>query len=152
MLKKTAILMALLLLPASLHAQQGGQGRGGMGMGMTMGMGMMDNVPEFVASKAAELQLTEDQVARIQVIAKRYAAHSDSLMTQLRGAMQGGMREMSAADRERLMAERDRMTKLAEATQKEVDEVLTAEQRPRAAALVQEWRSSRMPQRRGGGF
>jgi hypothetical protein len=153
MLKKAAILVTLLLLPAALHAQQGGQGRGGMGMGgMGMGMGMGENVPEFIAGKAAELQLTEDQVARIQVIARRFAAQNDSIMGQLRAAMQGGgMREVGAAERERLMAERQKMMKLAEHAMHETDEILTTDQRTRAHRMVEEWRASRMPQRRGGG-
>jgi hypothetical protein len=152
MLKKAAVLVTLLLLPAALHAQQGGQGRG-MGMGMGgMAMGMADNVPEFIAGKATELQLTEDQVTRIQVIARRFAAQNDSVMGQLRAMMQGGgMREVSAAERERLMAERQKMMKLAEDAGKETDEILTAEQRTHAHRMIEEWRASRMPQRRGGG-
>jgi hypothetical protein len=150
MIRKAAVLCALLLLPASLHAQQGGgMGRGGMGMGGGGMMGMMENVPEFVATKAADLALSAEQVASLEAIAKKLTEKNEPIMAQLRDAMQGGM--PAQADRQRLMDSRDTLMKNSEAAQKELEAVLTAEQLARANVMIEEWRRSRPQMRRGGG-
>jgi uncharacterized protein (DUF2235 family) len=148
-MRMTAALLALfLLIPAALHAQQGGMGRGGMGTGGGPMMAMAENVPEFVASKAAELQLTETQLQSVQAIARKLEEERAPILEQLRAGMaQGG----GMPDRARMMESRDRVMKLTDDAQKALDEVLSAEQREKSAALVEEWRRTRPQMRRGGG-
>jgi hypothetical protein len=145
MIRKAAVVCALLMLPAALHAQQGqgGQGRG-MGGGM---MAMRENVPEFVAGKAADLALSAEQTGRIEAIARALTERNDAIMAEMRTAMQAG-----GMDRTRMMAARERITKNDEDAWKEVEAVLSAEQLVHANALIEEWRRTRpQPRRPGGG-
>lgn len=133
----------LLLAPGALFAQGGGR-MGGPGMGM--GMGAM-NVARLLIENRAEIALTDDQVAKLEVIADTLQAKNAPFLEELRATRGGGgMRNMSEAERTKMRATMQALRANAEAAQKEIDAILTAEQKPKADAVIERNRP-----RRGGG-
>jgi hypothetical protein len=131
------IALALLALPAAVQAQQG--------TGMRGGMMNQPNIAELIASKATEIQLNETQLARITEIGRELREQ----MEEMRAAMQGG--GMQNMDRQSMMERRDAMMKQADEAKASVLELLTDEQKTRAAPIIEEWERSRPMMRRGGG-
>jgi hypothetical protein len=134
----------LLFAPTALLAQGGGR-MGGPGMGM----GAM-NAARTLVENRAEISLTDEQVAKLQVIADSLEAKNAPFteemrkMREMRGS--GGMQGMSEADRTKMRATMQAVRANGEAAQKEIDAILTAEQKPKATALLE-----RLRPRRGGG-
>jgi Skp family chaperone for outer membrane proteins len=134
--------LVLLLVPSALFAQGGRQGRGaGMGMA-TM------NAAKILLENRAELTLTDDQAAKLQTIAdslEKKNAPFAAEMEKVRAA--GGMQSMSDADREKMRGNMQQARTNGEAAQKEIDVVLTAEQKTKAEEIL----ARNRPGRRGGG-
>jgi hypothetical protein len=145
--RRIALAVALLAVPAALDAQQGPERRG---MGMRGGMGMQENVAEFVASKAADLQLSEEQLARITLLGKELREKNEKQRAEMRAAMQGGMQNMSAAERQRMMQQRDARIMQADEARDYVLALLSAEQKTKAASLIDEWERTRPGMMRPG--
>jgi hypothetical protein len=137
-----AVALALLVAPTALLAQGGGGRMGGQGMGM----GMM-NVAKVLIENRSEVTLSDDQVVMLQVVAdsleKRNAPFMEE-MQAMRGA--GGMQNRSEADRTKMRATMQAVRANGEAAQKEIDAILSAEQKEKATALLE-----RLRPRRGGG-
>ena len=137
-----AALVLLLLAPTALLAQAGG----GRMRGPGMGMGMM-NVARLLIENRSEVTLTDEQVVKLQVIADSVELKNAPLreeMQKMRGS--GGMQNMSDADRTRMRATMQALRANGEAAQKEIDAILSAEQKEKATALLE-----RLRPRRGGG-
>ena len=133
--------LVLLLVPGALFAQGGRQGRGGMGMA-TM------NAAKILLEARAELTLSDDQAAKLQTIAdslEKKNAPFVAEMAKMRAA--GGMQSMSDADREKMRTNMEQARTNGEAAQKEIDAVLTAEQKTKAEEILARNRRGR----RGGG-
>jgi hypothetical protein len=161
-MRSRSIIMAvvvMLVAPLPLLAQQGGQ-RGGMGGGVMAARALLEQGSvEFIASKAAELKLTEEQTAALQVIGARWSEDTKDSRAKITAELPqaGGMGSgMGAGGREALM---QRFQALAPVMQKlqeddakamaEAMKLLDESQQATAAKMVEE---RRMPQRRPGGF
>lgn len=134
--------LVLLLVPSALFAQGGRQG-GRQGGGMaTM------NAAKVLLENRADLALTDDQAAKLQVIAdslEKKNAPFVAEMAKMRGA--GGMQTMSDADREKMRNSMQQARTNSDAAQKEIDAVLNAEQKTKAEEILARMRRGR----RGGG-
>jgi hypothetical protein len=134
--------LVLLLVPSALLAQ-GRQGRGGPGGGMAM-----MNAAKILIENRAELALTDEQAAKLQVIAdslEKKNAPYVAEMAKMRAA--GGMQNMSDADREKMRSNMQAARTNGEAAQAEIDAVLTADQKTKAEEIISRNRRGR----RGGG-
>jgi TolA-binding protein len=143
--KRIALVLGLAALaaPAAVQAQQG--------PGMRGGMGMMDqpNIAEFIASRTTELQLSEQQVAQITELGRQLREDAEKQMAEMRAAMQGG--GMQNMDRQRMMERREAMQKQAEDARAAVLDLLSDEQKAKAAPIIEEWERNRPMRRRDGG-
>jgi hypothetical protein len=149
-------LVVMLVAPLPLLAQQGGGQRGGMGGGALAARVLLEQGSvEFIASKAAELKLTEEQTTALKVIGAKWSEETKDARAKIAAELpQGG--GMGGGDREALM---QRFQALAPVMQKLQDDdaramaeamkLLDESQQAAAAKMVEE---RRMPQRRPGGF
>ena len=135
----------LLFAPTALLAQGGGR----MGGGPGMGMGGM-NAARTLVENRAEIALTDEQVAKLRLIGDSLEAKNAPFMEEMQKMREmrgsGGMEGMSEADRTKMRATMQAVRANGDAAQKEIDTILTAEQKPKATALLE-----RMRPRRGGG-
>jgi hypothetical protein len=158
-MRSRSIIMALVVMlvaPLPLLAQQGGGQRGGMGGGALAARALLEHGSvEFIASKAAELKLTEEQTTALKVIGAKWSEETKDARAKIAAELPqpGGM---GGGDREALM---QRFQALAPVMQKLQDDdakamaeamkLLDESQQAAAAKMVEE---RRMPQRRPGGF
>ena len=150
---------ALVLLAAPLAAQGRGQGPGMPGM-RGGGPGAMERNPAaLVLDHRAELDLTDEQVSRLEVIRERVAGENGPRWEQLREAFGDvAPQELSVEERQAL---RDRMRELRPLRQEiratnraagqEIHEILTVEQSTALRTIMHADRRSGMrPMHRGG--
>jgi hypothetical protein len=139
--RRFALALACLAMPAALNAQQPRERPGSDARGA---MGMQQNIAEFVAAKAAELELSEHQLAGIAALGEELRAHARKQMDEMRAEMQARTPAgRGAADRERMMQRRQALLNDAENAKARTLELLTAEQRTRAVPLIEEWERQR---------
>jgi hypothetical protein len=136
--------IALLILPSAVLAQGGGRRGGGM---------QPQNVAKLMLDNRAELALTDDQVAKITVLAAKIdslnapiIADRQKLMESMGGGGGGGMSEEMRA---KMMDLRTRSQKVTDDAQTELKTILTADQQPKAQEIIQ--RAQPQRGRRGGG-
>jgi hypothetical protein len=162
-MRSRSIIMALVVMlvaPLPLLAQQGGGQRGGMGGAAMAARALLEHGSvEFIASKAAELKLTEEQTTALKVIGAKWSEETKDARAKIAaelpqgGAMGGGM---GGGDREALMQRMQALTPVMQKLQDddakalaEAMKLLDESQQAAAAKMVEE---RRMPQRRPGGF
>jgi hypothetical protein len=140
----------VLVAPLQLVAQQGGQGRPGGG---TMGARQLveQGSVEFLVTKAADLQLTQEQTTDLTAIGTAWAEATKEdrakLAAELPQPGQGGGGDMQAM-RDRLQSLMPVMQKVREADEKAVADalkLLNETQQAAAKKLLEE----RRPQGRG---
>jgi hypothetical protein len=131
MKRQLMLAAALLLVPSALLAQEGRRGGGGF---------RPQNVARLIIDNAAEVELTEEQLPKLEELAQKIDVRNDSTMEAMRasGAQPGPqgmarMRELRQKQREEVLAE--------------LKTLLTADQFTKAEAVIERNR----PQRRGGG-
>jgi hypothetical protein len=141
-LRNLAVAAVLLVLPGALLAQPG-QGRGPM-----MGM-MQQNVARIILEKKDDIGLSAEQVGKLEQVAKSLEEKGEPIREELRRAMQGGgMREMPAEQRERLMARMQALRQQEdEALEKQILPLLDATQQAKAKEAIA---AARPPMRRQG--
>lgn len=145
----------LCLAPAALLAQGGG-GRGMGGRGGMMGAMSGRSPVAFVIDHKADLQLSDDQVAKLQDIEKKVEDKNKPLVEKMRQAWGGGERpdfqSMSDEDRQALREKIRPITQEIrdndDAARQEANGVLTSEQKSKVEELMQQMRQQR---RSGGG-
>lgn len=134
MRKATVFALALLAVPAMAHAQRGPGG----------GPGMMAqaNVARLLIEHRADVGLTDEQVGKLETVAKAMQEKNAPILEEMQKAREGG------AGRETMMPLMQKMRANSdESWEKEVKPLLTAEQLPKAEKVIADAR----PQRRGGG-
>ncbi|CAN5893789.1 hypothetical protein BH23GEM9_BH23GEM9_35110 [soil metagenome] len=147
-------LVVMLLAPLPLLAQQGGgQGRGGMAGGGLMGARVLmeQGSVEFLTTKAADLQLNEEQVPGLKVIGEKWATDTKEDRAKVLAELpQGG--QGAGGDRQammqRLQGLQPVMQKIREADQLAVTEalkLLNETQQAAATKLIEERRQPRRP-------
>ena len=149
---------------AKIQADSGRHFRPGMREGMRPGMrrGMQGGFAARLLARRAELGLTDQQVAQLTGIQKKYQDRNQALMNQARrtrtDADRQRMQAERKAERERMQAARQAYMKAhpevqqsmqqlrqnREAERKEIESVLTAEQRTKLQQRMQQF------QRQGG--
>jgi hypothetical protein len=145
--KRVTLALALLAVPAALDAQQE---RNRPGAGMRAGMAMRENVAEFVAGKATELELSQEQVTKINALGKELRERDEARRAESRDGMQrGGMPNAAPTDRQR-MERRQAMMKEADEAKTRLLALLDGSQKEKAAALIDEWERSRPAMMRRG--
>ncbi len=131
------LLAAALLAPVALSAQQQpGQGPRGRGMGMR-------SAAAIAIEHKADLGLTDEIVAKLQVIEKNLQDKNAPLVKQRQDAMQG-MDFQSMTDdqrqqmREKMMPIMQQMRDNNQAARTEVEKLLTADQVKKLGDLIQQ--------------
>lgn len=133
MKKSVVFALAMLVLPAVASAQGGGQRGPGM---------MQQNVARLLIEKKADLALSDEQVAKLEVVAKSLEEKNAPIIAEVRAARQAG------ADRQTMMAKMQQIrTNADDALSKEIKPILSADQFTTAEKIIEEAR----PRRPGGG-
>jgi hypothetical protein len=123
--------LLLLLAPSALLAQ-GREGREGRGM---RGMPVM-NAARVLIENRADLTLSDEQVAQLQVIADSLEQKNAPFVQAMQAMRQsGGRGSVSEADREKMRTDMEQARANSEAARQEIDGVLSAEQRTKAQEL-----------------
>jgi Spy/CpxP family protein refolding chaperone len=130
-----ALIALAVVSTASVSYGQPGRGRGGFGGGFG-GFGGGSSGLELIGDENVrkELDLVEDQVAKLREI-------GEQMRDDMRGAFEGvnfqDFRDLSEEEREARMAPiREKMQKVTENAQKEIDQVLLPHQRERLKQIV----------------
>jgi Spy/CpxP family protein refolding chaperone len=153
----TLVLAVLLLAPVPLLAQQrGGMGQQGPGAGLMAARAVLEQGSvEYLASRAADLQLTDEQAGALKAIGEEWARDTKPARDQVRSALPAPG-QAPAGDRQammqQMMALMPVMQKLVEDDEKAVAEAMKAlseEQQATAKKLLEERREA-MRMRRGG--
>jgi hypothetical protein len=157
-MRSRSIIMALVVMlvaPLPLLAQQGGGQRGGMGGGALAARALLEQGSvEFIATKAAELKLTEEQTTALKVIGAKWSEETKDARAKIAaelpqaGGMGGGDRE---ALMQRFQALQPLFMQLQESDEKAMAEAmkhLNETQQATAKKLVEERRAA--PRRPGG--
>jgi hypothetical protein len=163
-MRSRSIIMALVVMlvaPLPLLAQQGGGQRGGMGGGALAARVLLEQGSvEFIASKAAELKLTEEQATALTAIGARWTEETKASRAKIAAGMpqagdMGGMGGMGGGNREALMQRFQALAPMMQKLQEddatamaEAMKLLDETQQVAARRMVDE---RRMPQRRPGG-
>jgi hypothetical protein len=158
----TMAMTLLLLAPLQLMAQAGGQGRGAGQQGpggalMTARTLLEHGSVEYLADKAADLQLTVEQAQALKAIGASWSEETKSSRSRIQAVMPAQGQPMGGGgDRQALMMQ---MQELMPVMQKLVDDdgkalgeamkLLSEPQQATARRLLDERRESMRP-RRGG--
>jgi hypothetical protein len=151
-------LAVLAFVPLPLLAQgggMGGQGRGGMGGGAFAARTLLEHGSvEFLVTKAADLQLSAEQSAKLTAIGEAWAASTKEPRTQLSAAMPQPGQAMGGGDpaamRQRLQDIAPVAQKLVEDDEKAVVEamkLLDEAQQAKAKQLLEERAAAARPRR-----
>jgi Spy/CpxP family protein refolding chaperone len=153
----TLILALLLLTPLSLTAQQrGGMGQQGPGAGLMAARTLLEQGSvEYLATKAADLQLTDEQAQALKDLGAKWAEETKPARDQVRATLPAPG-QAPAGDRQammqQMMALMPVIQKLVEDDEKSVEEAMKAlseAQQATAKRLLEERREG-MRMRRGG--
>ena len=124
--------LILVLVPAALSAQgRRGEGRGRMDMQGRMGMmGERGNLARALIDRRAEIGLNDEQVNRLEELAKSMEETRAAMRASMRTTRDSGVarRRMSEDDRAAMQAWRDRMSESARAMTEGIRSTLTEEQ------------------------
>jgi Spy/CpxP family protein refolding chaperone len=163
-LRASMTVMAALVLVAAPLAAQDGPTRGerpAMVRGMGGQAGMVANPARAALERRADLELTAEQVSRLEAIQARVeqqnAAHREAMRSAMGDMQPGAMRMMTPEQRQQLRARMQELQPLREQAQEanraaavEVRAVLTAEQQARLQELRREAVEARRPQAQRG--
>ena len=155
--------LLLVLVPAVAAAQRG-MGMGGrpgrqmapgqMATGMMMrgfGAGLEGGPAQRLLEQKAELGLTDEQVGRLEALAKEWEASHAPLRTEME-QMREARAQLTEQQRERMLALREQAQSAGENARQGIEDVLTEEQRQKLGnrpGLMQGGRGGAM-MRRGG--
>ena len=133
MRKAWVFALALLAVPALVQAQRGPGGPGMMAQA---------NVAKLLLENRETISLTDEQVVKLEAVAKTLDEKNGPVLEEMRKAREaGGDRQAMMASMQKIRGNSD------EAFEKEIKPVLTAEQVTKAEKVIADAR----PQRRGGG-
>jgi hypothetical protein len=156
MKKVTLLALLLVLVPAALSAQgRRGEGRGQMEMRGRMGMGpgmqAHGNLARALIERRAEIGLNDDQVARLEELAKTADETRAALHASMQSMRESGVerRQMTEEHRAAMQALRDRMRESTRAMTEGIRSTLTEEQWRQAAPRLRDHARGEM-RRRGG--
>ena len=128
-MRRTMVAALLLLLAPSALLAQGREGRGMRGMPVM-------NVARVLIENRADLTLSDEQVAQLQVIADSLEQKNAPFVQAMQAMRQsGGRGSVSEADREKMRTDMEQARANSEAARQEIDGVLSAEQRTKAQEL-----------------
>lgn len=152
MAKKILLALALLAVPATLLAQNPRQRGMGMGMGLSRGMhlGPNHNLPEWVLQQRAGLNLSADQVTRLEQVAKTLHEENDPVIDELVELQQSAQRPVSDEQRDVMRAHMDVIRKNSQAAHDQVRTILNADQNAQVDSLIERLRQG--PAGRGAGW
>ena len=124
MMRHLVLALALLVVPSAAMAQGGGRA----GMARQQGVAQQNALQLLLAQKA-DFGLTEQQVARVDTIAKALEKKHEPFTKELQALMQGGgIRSMTPEQRQGLMTRRQAMQADVEKEMEKLKEILTEEQ------------------------
>ena len=140
-MRKFLAALALLVLPAALLAQGGRGERGGRGFGPG------PSPVEVALQHRSELNLTADQVSKLEAVASKLEESNKPLIAELQKNRPEGQRpqELTEQQREQMRAVMEQLRDNREDAQKQVASILTDQQKER----VRSFRPER-GDRRGG--
>ncbi len=125
-MRKYLAALTLLVLPAALLAQGNRGERGGRGFGAG-GPGM--NPVEMILEHRSELNLTADQVGKLESVAKKLDEQNQPIIAELQKLRGNGRsEELTEQQREQVRAAMEKVRDNREDAQKAVAEILTAQQ------------------------
>lgn len=135
MRNRVLVVLALLLLPAAVSAQGLRRGEGRMG-GPGGGRGPM-NPAQVLLDHRGDLDLSDEQVATLEGYAKQWTASHEAMRASMDSARgSGGMREMTAEQREQMRALREAMMANSRKLHEEIRATLTTGQLEQAARFL----------------
>jgi hypothetical protein len=124
MMRRLVLALVLLVVPSTAMAQGGG--RAGMARQPMMAQ---QNAFQLLLEKKADYKLTEVQIARVDTIARALQQKHEPLVKEMQALMQGGgMRNLTAEQRQGLMTKRQAMQADVEQEMEKLKEILTEEQ------------------------
>ena len=125
-MRKFLAALTLLVLPATLLAQGGRGERGGRGFGP----GRMGNPVEVVLQHRSELNLTAEQVTKLEAVASKLKESNKPLMAELQKRRTEGQRpqDMTEQQREQMRDVMEKVRANREDAQKQVAAILTQQQ------------------------
>ena len=121
-MRKYLAALALLVWPATLLAQGGRGERGGRGFGPRGG-----NPVEVILQHRSELNLTADQVSKLEAVASKLEESNKPLVAELQKQRPEGQRpqELTEQQREQLRGVMEKLRDNREDAQKQVAAILT---------------------------
>jgi DNA anti-recombination protein RmuC len=148
-MRKFLAALTLLVLPATLLAQGGRGERGGRGFGP----GRMGNPVQIVLQHGSELNLTADQVTKLEAVASKLEESNKPLVADLQKQRTEGQRPqaMTEQQREQMRGVMEKLRANREDAQKQVAAILTQQQNEQLRSFRPERiKGSERPGGRGG--
>lgn len=144
MMRRILLALAILAVPGTAMAQGGGR------TGMAQQAFAQQNAFQLLLEKKTEYNLTAVQVARVDTIAKALEKKHEPIVKELQALMQGsGIRNMTPAQREGLMAKRQAMQADVDKEMEKLPGILTEEQHKKLTEeLAQRMQRRRPPPNR----
>src|SRR5262245_9588174 len=120
--------LALLALPATLLAQ-GGRERGGRGFGPGA------NPVEFVLQHRSDLNLSADQVTKLEAVASQLEQNNKPIIAELQKNRPANRQEMTEQQREAMRSVMEKLRDNREDAQKQMAGILTQDQETKLESL-----------------